>query len=106
MKKNFVSACLAFALIMAAGCASNTIQDARGPSEICEVHHAFMHEENVPGPKGQIPMTREYYEATKRLFPHAYLDFSPDYHHRLMIYVCDECVQAKELWKQQHPNLH
>jgi hypothetical protein len=45
---------LSLAVGLFAGCTS--LRDARGPSEICEVHHAFMHAEEVPGPKSAVQL--------------------------------------------------
>ena len=87
-------------ILLLAGCTS--LRDARGPSEICEVHHTFMRAVEVPGPAGQLAVTRDFVEASNRLFPHAYLDYAPDERHRLVIYVCDECVKAKSDWLRQH----
>ncbi len=90
-----------FVILTLAGCTS--LKDARGPSEICEVHHTYMRSLNVPGPKGQLAVTMEYVEATKKLFPHTYLDYAPDDRHHWVIYVCDDCVRAKAAWERQHP---
>jgi hypothetical protein len=84
-----------------AGCTS--LSDARGPSEICEVHRSFMRSVEVPGPKSALPVTREYLEAKAKLFPHTYLDFTPDTRNHWMIYICDDCLKAQAAWLKQHP---
>ena len=90
-----------FLILAVAGCTS--LSDARGPSEICEVHHAFMRAVEVPGPKGALPVTQEYLAAKAKLFPHTYLDFTPDTRNHWMIYICNDCVRAQAAWQKQHP---
>lgn len=82
------------------GCSS--VRDARGPSEICEVHHAFMHAVEVPGPKAAVQLDPAYVQAGVRYFPHCYPEYQPDRRHRVVIYLCDECVRLQNDWKRQH----
>ena len=92
-----------FAAGVLAGCTS--LRDARGPSEICEVHHTFMRSVQVPGPKKGSLLPTEYVAVGVRMFPHCLPDFEPDKRHQVVIYVCDECVRAQRQWKLQHPGV-
>jgi hypothetical protein len=83
MRKILALAALAVGLFT--GCTS--LRDARGPSELCEVHHALMHTIQVPGPHGTVQLDRAYVEAGIKLFPHCYPDYPPDQRHQLVIYV-------------------
>ncbi len=99
MRKILAAALLTIGLL--AGCTS--LRDARGPSEICEVHHAFMRSVELPGPKAGVQLPPEYIETGIKTFPHAMPDYLPDSRHRVMLFICDDCVRAQRVWKLQHP---
>lgn len=98
MRKILVPLLLAAAL---AGCASHDVYDARGPSEFCEIHHALMHSEKISPPENAMP-PQDYLEARVRFFPHAYPFFLPETKGKYMVYICDDCVRAEEIWKSRH----
>jgi hypothetical protein len=83
------------------GCA-NTTCDGRGPSEICGLHHGFMHEEMVSNPH-RPPASQEYLQARSLSFPHSYPFALPDQCDKCMVYICDDCVRAEREWRRQHP---
>ncbi len=88
------------------GCSTSYIE-ARGESEICEIHHTFMRTEDISGMKQYDPPSREYLAARTRWFVHSYpfyLPFKP--RTRFVIYICDDCVHAEQEWKRQHPQQH
>lgn len=91
-----------FAASLFAGC-SSTVLDARGPSEICEIHHTFMRTVEFEGrPAGDLP-DREYLAARTRLFRHSYPASLPRrFHTTYVIYLCDDCVRAEEKWRAEH----
>ena len=93
---------LVLGLIVCAGC-DTPIHDARGASELCEVHHTLMRSELVPAPKGNDPLPPDYVQAGLQFFPHAYPVYKPSKHDRLMIFICDDCVRAQMEWRRQHP---
>ncbi len=103
MLKNAIFAFAAITLL--AGCHSAAVRDARGSSEICEIHHTFMRSIEIPGPKGKANLPPEYVAAGLREFPHCLPDYPPDRSLRIMIYACPECVRAQRAWKQQHPGV-
>ena len=76
-----------------------------GASGICPVHHVTMHTEVVPGLAGVIDPTAEYADAKPRLFPHAGIDYGPRFYskQRGLIYVCPDCVKARNKWREDHP---
>jgi hypothetical protein len=83
------------------GCSSE--MDARGPSDICEIHHAYMQSVEFHGRSAGDPPSQEYLAARVQFFRHAYPVLLP---HRFrttyVIYVCDQCVQAERKWKAEH----
>jgi hypothetical protein len=48
--------------------------------------------------------TQTYAEAQLKLFPHAYPDQLPSFWpwKRERIYLCEDCIHAKERWIKQH----
>ena len=93
-----------FFVALLSGC-SSPVRDARGQSEICEVHHAFMHAMTLPGPKSSIKLPDEYLAAEFRTFPHCMPDYPPDNRHKVLLYICDDCVRAQRAWKRDHPGV-
>ncbi|MDB6016264.1 MAG: hypothetical protein JWR19_753 [Pedosphaera sp.] len=63
-----------------------------------------MNSVEVPGPKQSVPLANDYVEAGLRFFPHGYPDYVPSPRDHVVIYICDECVRAQQVWKSQHPN--
>jgi hypothetical protein len=101
MRKIFLAVPLIIGLF--SGCTS--VRDARGQSEICEVHHSFMRAVTLPGPKSPIKLPEEYLAAEFKTFPHAMPDYPPDSRHKLILYICDDCVRAQRAWKHGHPGV-
>jgi len=98
MRKILFAVLLAVGLTL--GCTSQ-VYDARGPDEFCEVHHAIMHSEQISAPKFVMP-SREYLEARAKLFPHAKPFYLPDSKVQYVVYICDYCVHAEDLWKSHN----
>ncbi len=88
------------------GCSSTTV-DGRTESEICEIHHIFMHAEEVPSLKEYPQVSQEYMQARAKGFIHSY-PFQLPYRKRtkFLVWICDDCVRAEEFWKRQHPGQH
>lgn len=86
-------------LPLLAGC--NTLSDARGQSEFCEVHHALMTSMEVPAPQKSVVLKPEYLEARRQLFPHGIPTYPLDTRHIWVIFVCDDCSRAEAQWKKQ-----
>lgn len=88
------------------GC-TTSLMDARTPSEICEIHHTFMRTDELPGQKEINPPSEEYIRARLKGFVHSYPYYLP-YRTRtkFVVYICDDCVQAEQAWKHQHPKQH
>lgn len=74
------------------------LHDARGPSNICEVHHTTMRSTTEPAWGGCMLPTFPYAEARSKLFPNAGGDYipSPWPWKRQRVSICDECLHAKE----------
>jgi hypothetical protein len=89
--------------LVLAGCQSTC--DGRGPSDICEIHHTVMHAEIVSNTKHPAP-SQAYLEARARGFVHAKPFYLPPQCDRCLVNICDDCVQAEQMWKQQHPGLN
>jgi len=98
MRKYLLAVLLAVGLTT--GCKA-PLYDARGPDEFCEVHHALMHSEQIPAPKQEMP-SREYVEARVKFFPHAKPFYLPDPKGQYVVYICDYCVHAEEIWKSRN----
>src|SRR5450432_3502863 len=99
MRSLLHSGLLAIMLVLT-GC--QTTCDGRGPSDICEIHHAFMHAEFVSNTK-QPPPSQEYLQARSTSFIHARPFFLPAQCDKCLVNICDDCMRAEQLWKQQHP---
>jgi len=80
------------------GC-KTPVCDARGPSEECEIHHAFMESVEVPFVKRPEP-PMDYLQARIKYFPHAYPFALPEKCPKTMVYICDDCVKAEAEWVQ------
>lgn len=89
---------IGLAAAILSGCCST--RDARGPSNVCEVHHTTMRTEVIRDWAGCVLPTIPYAEARRKLFPHAYPDqlSSPWPWKCERIYVCDDCVRARVEW--------
>ena len=98
-RNRFALASLPMLLLLAlsgGGCQTK-VCDARGPSDTCEIHHAFMESVNLPYQKQEMP-GREYLEARVRFFPHSQpFLMSPDCPH-CVFYICDYCEHAEQEW--------
>jgi len=93
------SGLLVLALVLA-GC--QTTCDVRGPSDICEIHHAFMHADLVSNTK-RPPPSQEYLEARAKGFVHARPFLLPAQCDRCLVNICDDCVRAEQFWQHEHP---
>jgi hypothetical protein len=87
------------------------VHDKRYGNGVCEVHKRKMDTAEIPGDRetGYFRRNREYREyaaARERLFPHAGLDYPPldPTKDRYLIYVCPDCVAAREEWKRSRRN--
>jgi hypothetical protein len=83
------------------GCGTTEIYDARGASDVCEVHHAYMHSERIRTPANVMP-SQDYLNARLKFFPHAYPFYLPKIAGRYEVNICDYCVRAEEAWKTQN----
>lgn len=97
--------CLAlFAAALLAGCATEKVCDARGESEICEIHHAIMETEVVKNKKEWPMPSQAYLQARARYFRHAYPFLLPSSKDcpKCAVYICAECVRAEQEWKRRN----
>ncbi len=101
MRIILTSVLLAMGLLLT-GCYATC--DARGPSEICEVHHTFMRTVTIKNKKNPAP-TMEYLVARQQMFPHSYPFVLPDQCTKDVIYLCDDCAKAEKEWKRAHPDI-
>ena len=87
----------AFAATLSGCCC---VRGARGPGSICEVHQTAMRSEVIRAWSGCALAPVSYVEARQKFFPHAYPDqlSSPWPWRRERIYICDECIRAREDW--------
>jgi hypothetical protein len=88
--------------LFVSGCTTPSTCDARGPSEVCELHHEYMQTELYTNPKHATMPTDEYLQARTKLFVHSYPFILPNQCDKCVIYVCDECVRVEGEWKRQH----
>ena len=102
MRTIFFSALLAMALLTA--CKTGKVCDARGDSDICELHHRSMHPEVYTNPHLTVPPTPEYVQARYRYFRHSKptLYMLPDECKKCKVNICDECVSEEQKWKATH----
>jgi hypothetical protein len=85
------------------GCETKVL-DARGPNDVCEIHHQTMESTEVEMPKHAPPLSREYQEARLKLFLHAVPRQLPyQAHTKYVVFICDYCVLAEQQWLQAHP---
>ncbi|HZQ48089.1 MAG TPA: hypothetical protein VFC07_13815 [Verrucomicrobiae bacterium] len=88
------------------GC-TTTYLEARGDSDICEIHHTFMRTDELPGMKVYKEPSREYIEARRKGFVHSYPFYLPYRSRtRYAVYLCDDCIRTEEIWKQLHSQSH
>ena len=91
------------ALGLLAGCETK-MMDARGPSDVCEIHHLTMQSTEVEMPKHPLTLPRESQEPQLKQFLHAYPHQLPYRSHtHYVVYICDYCVLAEQQWLQAHP---
>lgn len=96
--------CLGLLAVTLLTSCSTSLMDARTPSEICEIHHAFMRTTEVSGQKEFNPPSEEYIQARLKGFVHSYPYYLPyRAKTRFVVYLCDDCVRAEKEWKHQHP---
>jgi hypothetical protein len=94
------------ALLLASGLSTGctTWVDARGPSELCEVHHSAMRVEKFQGVGKTVAPTQQYIAARRKFFFHSYPFTLPrKWGRTYVIYICDDCVAAEKVWLKQHP---
>src|SRR5262249_27980711 len=95
---------LIFSLILLTGCQTK-ILDARGPSDVCEIHHSHMQPTEFKARKSDPP-SREYLEARVKSFIHSYpRQLPPRSDANYLVFICDACVYAEGLWLQAHPQV-
>lgn len=88
---------------LVSGCSTDVL-DGRTDSEICEIHHTFMGSQEIQCDKHYKAPTQEYLQARKRGFIHSYpYDLPYRKRTKVLVYICEDCVQAEAMWKQQHP---
>ncbi len=46
--------------------------------------------------------SQDYLEARVKFFPHAYPFLLPETKGKYVVYICDDCVRAEEIWKNRH----
>ena len=78
-------------------------EDWRHGDGICEIHGKRMRTEVVHNCTALIDHTPEYFEAKKKLFPNAGIEYGQDLYgnKRGKIYVCDECEKARDEWSKK-----
>jgi hypothetical protein len=100
----FILAPILLAMVLVfSGCESTTC-DARGPSEVCELHHIYMRTELYTNHKHAVMPSQEYLEARVKLFIHSYPFILPEKCDKCVIYVCDDCLRVENEWKRRHPD--
>jgi hypothetical protein len=74
-----------------------TVEDWRGSSDICAVHHVQMRTEKVPNAIDKI--------AEESMFPNAGITYNPVRYRgkRGMIYVCSRCQAELKNWVNAEP---
>ena len=95
---------LIFAVGLLTGCSS--MMDARGPEELCEIHHSFMQSTEMPGTLARVAPGNEYLRARARFFPHSQPFYLP-YHFRrkYRVYLCRDCIIAEHEWRRAYPDI-
>jgi len=87
-----------------AGCSS--LMDARGPDELCEVHHEFMESVEMPGSPEMVKPADAYLQARAREFPHSQPFYLPHHFRRkYRVYLCRDCILAEHEWRRTHPEV-
>ena len=99
MRLIFASLFAAFTVALT-GCKTQVV-DCRGPVDVCEIHHAYMHTEIVKNRHLPLP-SQEYVMARAHGFIHAEPFLLPEGAKKCAVYICDDCVRAEEQWKAQH----
>lgn len=85
------------------GCQSEKICDARGDTDICEIHHVIMQEEIVKNRNKNPTMpSQEYLAARAQNFRHSYPFLLPKECTSCAVNICPACVRAEELWMRQN----
>ncbi len=84
------------------GCRTTTC-DGRGPSEICEIHHAIMQTELLSKNRKSTAPSQEYLVARMTGFLHSYPYVLPEQCDKTAVYICDDCVRAEHEWIRRHP---
>lgn len=80
-----------------------TVCDARGPVEICEIHHAYMETVIIDFEQKPVP-SQEYVEARFKYFLHSYpYETMPEKCKKCVVYVCPDCARAEQEWLWRHP---
>jgi len=86
-------------LLLVACAFSCVTQDLRNGSGVCEVHGVVMRNATIPLVVGWVDhFDAEYSKAGRELFPHVPPEGSAAKWRRERLYICDECVRAREQW--------
>jgi hypothetical protein len=101
-RKYFFAGLFAALIFFITGCETDKVCDARGQSDVCEIHHTFMETEIVENKKHWPRPTQEYLQARAQYFRHAYPFVLPDQCKKCAIHVCEDCVRAEEEWKRKN----
>ncbi len=99
--RNYLYLALLAALPFFSSCATNTTCDARGPYEVCEVHHEYMDTVIVANERMPQP-SQAYLDARAKLFPHSYPYILPIECKRCVVYFCKDCVREEKEWRRRH----
>lgn len=100
--KSILPVCI-LVLVLGEGCRTpGHVTDLRGASDVCAVHHVKMRSVQFPMGSGCALPYAGYLEARDNCFPNAFpiwLNSQKDY---CIIYVCDDCIRAEDVWKKSH----
>lgn len=93
---------LATAALLAGCSTQSTTCDARGGSDICEIHHLIMRSVTIKNPNMKEMPSQEYMMARSRGFIHSRPFFLPPECKRAVVFICDQCVESENTWLLQH----
>ena len=100
--RGFFLIALALLAFSGGGCQTR-VCDARGPSDMCEIHNAYMDSVKLSYQKNPVP-NRDYLEARLQYFPHASPFLMSPQCPECVFYLCDFCVRAETEWLKKHPS--
>ncbi len=97
------TAMLFLVLALLCGGCQTKVCDARGPSDMCEVHNNYMEGVKISYRQQPLP-SRAYLEARVKYFPHAKPFLMSKECPVCVFYICDYCERAEQGWLQSAGN--